>query len=86
MEQQKTKPLTTEQLKLVNDGLQLLDEHLLAVCEGCQFRHHTNDCPMEEADGRMCFDNLVWGIDFMKTNIRSLYLREKLNLKPEEKQ
>lgn len=87
MEIKKSKPLTIEQLKTIVDGLNLLNEHPLAVCEGCMFRHKKEECPLSEESSRMCFDEIIWCTeynDFLLKNIRSLLVREQSNANKEE--
>jgi hypothetical protein len=84
MKIKKSKPLTNEQLKTIVDGLSLLDEHPLAVCEGCMFRHKKEECPLSGESSRMCFDEIIWYTDFLLKNVRSLLVREQSNVNKEE--
>ena len=82
MEIKKSNPLTVAQLQTIVDSLNLLEQHALAICEGCMFRHKKNDCPLftsgSETASYMCFDKNIWSIDFMVKNIRSLLVREQI--------
>ena len=84
MEIKKHKPLTIEQLKTIVDGLSLLNEHPLAVCEGCMFRHKKEECPLSEESARTCFDKIVGDTGFLLKNVRSLLVREQFNANKEE--
>lgn len=76
MEIPKSKPLTIEQLKTIVAGLELLDEHPLAICAGCMIRHKSEECPFPESDARYCFDEIIWRIGNNTANIKALLRRE----------